>query len=68
MAAWQDEVKAPAKLAVQRSIAEHLGWSDLHADTWNIEKKFNIWFFYDPTLGPRDVKSRDVRLKYPLTR
>jgi hypothetical protein len=66
MAAWQEQVKAPAKLELQRWIAEHLGWTDLRADTWDAEKKFNIWFFYDPTLGPRDVKSRKVRLKYSI--
>lgn len=64
MAAWQGDATAAAKVALQAWIAEHLGWSDLRADTWKEEKKFNVWFFYDKRNGPRDVKSRTVKLKY----
>ncbi|KGQ66579.1 DUF3800 domain-containing protein [Gallibacterium anatis] len=31
-----------------------------------VNKKFNIWSFYDPTKGARKVKTRETRLKYPL--
>jgi hypothetical protein len=66
MAAWQRKVEAPAKLALMRWTAEHLGWEDLRADTWQQERKFNVWFFHDPTLGPRSAVTRTVTLKYPL--
>lgn len=61
LAAWQEEVEAPGKLAIMRHIADHLGWSDLRADTHVAEPKFNVWFFYDPTKGPREITTRRTR-------
>ncbi len=52
---------------VKKAIANHLGWSDLKADTIPSEWKFNIWTFWDPTKGEeRSVKTRPVRLRYPM--
>ncbi len=67
MSEWQAEVTAGSKLHVRRTIAEHLGWTDLKADTHLTEWKFNIWYFYDPTAGRRrEVSSRAVKLKVPM--
>jgi hypothetical protein len=67
MSAWQGEVTAPGKVQLQRYVAEHLGWMDLHADTKFAERKFNVWYFFDPTSGEeREVATRDVVLKFPL--
>lgn len=66
MAAWQQKVESKAQLEIIQFIADHLGWTDLKADTWKIERKFNVWFFYDPSLGPRSATTREVKLKYPL--
>lgn len=66
MEAWQRKSTSPNKAAIQDIIAEHLGWHDLRADTWQTERKFNIWYFHDRTRGPREVKTRNVKLKYPL--
>jgi hypothetical protein len=65
-AAWQREPARGAKLALQQFIAEHLAWTDLKADTYPTERKFNIWMFYDPTKQRRRVATRDVALRYPL--
>jgi hypothetical protein len=67
MDAWQQQSRAETKATIQQSIADRLGWPDLRADTFPAERKFNIWYFYDPTLGPREVKSRAVNLMYPLS-
>ena len=66
MEAWQQKANNPLKLNVQQLISEHLGWQDLRADTRPEERKFNIWYFHDPTLGGREVESKSVNLKYPL--
>jgi hypothetical protein len=66
MDAWQQNSSSEVKAKLQQRIAHHLGWNDLQADTFPTERKFNIWYFYDPTLGPREVQTRDVNLKYPL--
>ena len=66
MAAWQQQASSGSKAEVQRWIAHHLGWTDLRADTLPRERKFNIWYFHDPTRGQREVQSRQVALKYPL--
>jgi hypothetical protein len=58
MAAWQGKVEAGGKLAVMNRIAANLEWADLKADTHVAEPKFNIWFFHDPTKGPREVTTR----------
>jgi len=57
---------AEAKLDIQDWIAHHLRWPDLCADTLPVERKFNIWVFYDPTRGPRRSQTRAVNLVYPL--
>jgi hypothetical protein len=55
------------KAEIKRSIAEHLGWLDLAADTKPYEWKFNIWYFHDPTeMRPREIGTRDVRLAIPV--
>ena len=66
MAAWQKKATSEGKILIQREISDYLGWIDLEADTNPSERKFNIWYFYDKNLGPREVKTRTVRLKYPL--
>ena len=66
MEAWQQKVRSEPKIQIQKSIAERLGWPNLHADTFPKERKFNIWYFHDPTLGPREVETRKVDLLYPL--
>lgn len=64
--AWQQKAQSPAKLAIQKHIAEHLGWPDLRADTHPSERKFNVWYLYNPQGGPREVETRKVALKKPL--
>lgn len=66
MSAFQGDASSPAKLKVAEKIAKHLGWDSLGHDTKPHERKFNIWYFYDPTKGPREVETKDVLLKYPL--
>jgi hypothetical protein len=67
MSEWQAEVTAEPKLRVRRSIAEHLGWDDLKADTRLNEWKYNIWYFFDPSAGrAREVATRAVKLKVPM--
>lgn len=66
MDAWQQQARSETKAAIQQIIAENLGWPDLRADTFPSERKFNIWYFHDSTLGPREVETRAVNLKYPL--
>jgi hypothetical protein len=67
MSEWQAEATAGPKLHVRRTIAEHLGWPDLKADTHLSEWKFNIWYFYDPTAARRrEVASRPVDLKVAM--
>ena len=55
------------KAEIRRLVAQQLGWPDLAADTTPGEWKFNIWYFYDPTeMGPREAKTRPVRLLVPM--
>jgi hypothetical protein len=65
MAAFQKTIHMPHKHAVVREVAYHLGWSDLFADTYPTERKFNIWYFHDKRTE-RELKTRQVRLRYPL--
>lgn len=65
-APWQQECSSQAKLELQQFIATHLGWKDLHADTFLTERKWNTWMFHDPTKQRRRATSRAVLLKYPL--
>jgi hypothetical protein len=61
------EANAAPKVAVRRAVADHLGWTDLKADTMNQEWKFNIWHFYNPKGGePREVRARRVMLKLAM--
>lgn len=66
MSAWQGKATSERKIRVQKIISDYLGWKNLASDTKPHERKFNIWHFYDPTIGPRAIKTREVRLKYPL--
>ncbi|EQA03745.1 DUF3800 domain-containing protein [Glaesserella parasuis] len=66
LSAYQKDVTSERKKALSTLVAHHLGWESLSYDTLRTEKKFNIWYFYDPTQGPRIIKSRETRLKYPL--
>jgi hypothetical protein len=65
METWQKKSKNSAKAEIRRCIAEHLGWPDLETDTFHTERKFNIWYFYDPPREQRRVVTRAVSLKYP---
>ena len=68
MAEVTDEANSGPKLAIRRTVAEHLGWTDLRADTLHKEWKFNIWHFYNPKSGePRETKTRQVHLKVPMS-
>ncbi|OIN17288.1 hypothetical protein BFS86_05950 [Shewanella algae] len=66
MSAYQGKASSAAKLAVADNIAAYLGWDTLRHDTWNSERKFNIWYFYDKRYSSREVETRRVNLKYPL--
>lgn len=66
MSAFQGKASSEAKLAVAQNIATYLGWEDLHHDTWQQERKFNIWYFHDPTKGPREIETKPVKLRYAL--
>ncbi len=66
MSAFQNKVASTAKQAVADKIAEHLGWESLLHDTWSSERKFNIWYFHDPTKGPREIRTKTVKLKHQL--
>ena len=67
MADWHEDAHGNPKRAVKRVLAEHLGWSDMRADTEPREWKFNIWYFYNPKAGKkREVAMRAVRLKVPM--
>jgi hypothetical protein len=69
LSALQEKVTSQPKLRVRASIAEHLGWTNLAADTSLSEWKFNIWRFHDPTSNlPREAKTRPVKLKVPMPR
>lgn len=65
METWQKKARNETKHQVRKAIASHLGWDNLDYDTFNAEKKFNIWYFFDPTQGRRKVSSRKVELMYP---
>jgi hypothetical protein len=64
METWQRKATNPAKADVRQVIAEHLGWKDLDSDTYESERKFNIWYFFDPPREQRRVVTRTVKLKY----
>lgn len=64
MADRHGQLTSTHKLTVKNEVARHLGWSDLRADTYVNEWKFNIWEFCDPTLG-REAETRKVKLLIP---
>lgn len=66
MCAYQGKASSEAKLAVSNNVASYLGWDTMFHDTWNNERKFNIWTFHDPTRGSRRVETKAVNLKYKL--
>jgi hypothetical protein len=66
MEAWQQDAEKPEKDEIKLFIASHVGWDDLRSATFPTERKFNIWYFHDPTLGEREVRARPTRLKYPF--
>lgn len=64
---WCGDSTRVQKDKVRKSIAAHLGWTDLAADTHPYEWKFNVWTFFDPTAGlGRPVRTRPVTLRYPM--
>ena len=65
METWQKKSTSKAKSEVRDAIAHHLGWEHLDADTMPKERKFNIWYFFDPTHESRKVNTRGVKLIYP---
>jgi len=66
METWHKRALNPTKVAIRKEIARHLGWEELDSDTHRAERKFNIWYFHDPTREVRRVLTRDVRLLYPF--
>lgn len=66
LSSYQNDSTSERKLMLSNLIAQYLGWDKLKYDTLNTEKKFNIWYFYDPTKGSRLVRTKEVKLLYPL--
>lgn len=67
LAQWQEDIAADHKQRTVKFLAHHLGWSDMLADTFPTEWKFNVWSFWDPTAGrPRERETRGVKLSYPM--
>ncbi len=66
METWVSKSRTREKDSLRRWIAHHLGWDELDADTRPGERKFNVWYFFDPPAGRREATTRAVRLKYPL--
>ena len=64
LSGYQKDISSERKQALSLLIAKHLGWDKLMYDTLSSERKFNIWYFYDPTKGPRLVKTKEIKLKY----
>jgi len=62
---WQQRATNTTKTAITKRIADHLGWVDLDSDTMPSERKFNIWYFFDPMREVRRVNTKKVSLKYP---
>lgn len=65
METWQKKATNPAKLELRRMVARHLGWTELDSDTFEKERKFNIWYFFDPPSEQRKVVTQPVRLRHP---
>lgn len=64
---WEREPVVDAKHRLRKHVAQHLGWPDLHWDTFPTFGKFNIWQFWDPQSGrPRPkVTKRPVLRELP---
>ncbi len=65
METWQKKASNSTKHDVRDIIANHLGWIGLDSDTMPSERKFNIWYFFDPIKKSRRVKTKKVSLIYP---
>lgn len=65
METWQKQSTNSTKLTIRNTIARHLGWEDLDSDTMPSERKFNIWYFFDPVRESRKVQTRKVKLLHP---
>jgi len=65
MERWQGKATNSTKKAIRKTIAHHIGWPDLNWDTRPTERKFNIWYFHDPTRETRSQQSREITLVYP---
>lgn len=66
MSSFQGKSTSLNKKKMAEFIASYLGWQSLDHDTWHIERKFNIWYFYDKRTQQREVETMNVELKYPL--
>jgi len=62
---WQQRATNSTKKAIRKTIARYIGWQNLDSDTRPTERKFNIWYFFDPVRESRKVKTREVSLVYP---
>ena len=65
METWQQKATNSTKQAIRKLIAHHLGWDNLDSDTMPSERKFNIWYFFDPIREERKVATRKVKLLHP---
>lgn len=65
METWQQKSTSSTHRAIRNSIARHLGWEDLDSDTMPNERKFNVWYFFDPPREARRVRTRAVKLLHP---
>ena len=65
METWQQRSTSVTKESIRRTIASHLGWDDLDSDTMPSERKFNVWYFFDPVRENRRVNTRRVTLRFP---
>lgn len=65
METWHKRALNSTKHSIRDEIARHLGWKKLDSDTRKTERKFNIWYFHDPTRETRKIVTRDVTLLYP---
>jgi hypothetical protein len=66
MSAFQGKVTSDRKKDMANHIASYLGWDSLKHDTWNNERKFNIWYFHDVRNEMREIQTQTVKLIYPL--
>lgn len=66
MSAFQGKVTSDRKRDMANHVASYLGWDSLKHDTWNNERKFNIWYFHDVRRDMREIHTKNVKLKYPL--